>query len=158
MVAEIEPSPAALVERASEQPTQRKAGRPTLYSPEMAAIVIGYVRSGDALSRACARAGLHSGTGANWCDAFPDFSDSVAQAEAEHVADLRASMLACTTKWGTPDPKGLELACRRFPEFRQHQESTITSTNLNLNLTAPVSEDQLAKLQGMRLSSLANDR
>lgn len=135
--------------------TVETAGRSSPYSgpddPRLIAI-LGHIRRGVSPSRAAVLAGIHRDTISGWRQEYPEIEPMIEQAEAWHISDAADRLRACTTKWGTPDPKALELELRRYPEYRQHQEVTQTSTTLNVTLQ--VNADQMREIQARHAASL----
>lgn len=124
----------ALAEQSPPAPQKRKIGRPTGYCQEVHDAICDGIRNGLAPTRAANLCGFNASIVAEWSDRFPEFAEDVARARAEWTKTLTEKMLKCVTKWDTPDPKALELLSRSLPEFRQHQETTVTSTNLSVSV------------------------
>lgn len=100
-------------------------------------------------ARAADLADLGESTVSEWKGLHPKFAQALRRAEAEYLQDRMEAVKKCETKWGTPDPKALELELRRFPEFRQHQVTESTSTTIQLTLDP----SQVAQLQGLWAAS-----
>lgn len=136
--------PTPMVALANPQPVKRGRGRPTDYNTEVHEAIVEAVRAGLSPTRAAQKAGFNHAVITDWREKYPEFSTDIAQAEAEYVQDRIAALKACQTKWGTPDPKALEIELRRFSEFRIHQE--VTSSTTNLNVSVQLTSDNIASV------------
>lgn len=96
-------------------------------------------------SRAADKAGISATVITDWKAQYPEFLELLKRAEAEYIDEKLDQLKACQTKWGTPDPKAIELELRRIPEFRQHQPEPQQAVTVNINVTP----EALLKLQAM---------
>jgi hypothetical protein len=64
---------------------QRRAGRPTKYTPETTKKILDAIRMGSPFRFACAYAGISEDAFAVWRERYPDFAEAVKQAEAEAI-------------------------------------------------------------------------
>lgn len=124
----------------------RGAGRPPLYDESLPAIIAA-LEEGNTQANAARLSGIHPDTLSRWKREKEDFAEVIARAEAVYIADVRRRLRNCTTKWGTSDPKAIDIETRRIPEFRQVQEIETRNTNLSLSLTLDAT--QIAQLQQM---------
>lgn len=108
------------------------------------------IRRGVPPSRAAVLCGIPKQTLSTWKAEQPNVAELIEQAEAEHLSDAAIRLRACTTKWGTPDPKALELELRRYPEYAQHQ--VVESHSLSVTVT--MSAEQVAALHAYHCATL----
>lgn len=133
-------------------PPEQKGGRPSLVD-EALPIIVEAMEEGNSQATAARLAGIHPDTLSRWKKEIIGFADAIERAEAVYIASVRKRLKACKTKWGTDDPKAIELETRRLAEFRQHQVTESQSTSLTVTVSCSLEEMQA--VQAMRAASLA---
>lgn len=71
-----------------------KTGRPTTYTPEIAATICERLSNGEALPAICASAGIGVSTVYKWLQARPEFVDQYARAREDQADTLAAQITA----------------------------------------------------------------
>lgn len=144
-------SPVVTSERPERPRTaiSRPDGR-TGYTRERLDLIVGYIAKGMPPSRAAVLCGVSRQALSDWRSERPEVAEAIEQAEASHLADIAADLRTCRTKWGSPDPKALELELRRYREYAPHQTVESTQVNVSVQLGA----DQLAMLHGAHVARL----
>ncbi len=127
----------------------RPNGR-TAYSPEIMQPVYEWIAKGVSPSGAATKCGISRQTLSDWRQRYPEVEEQIEQSVGEHKCDIADRLRACQTKWGTPDPKALELECRRYPEYSQHQTIETTQT-LTMTVQVQVQSVKLASARHLKL-------
>lgn len=128
----------------------RPDGR-TAYTPERLAPILEYIANGVPPSRAAPLCGVSHQALSDWRREREGVQEAIHEAEGRHIAAVAADLRACRTKWGTPDPKALELELRRYPEYAQHQ--VVESHSLSVTVT--MSAEQVAALHAYHCATLS---
>jgi transposase-like protein len=142
----------ALAEQPLEPAPKNKGGRPLLYNEQRVKMLCEAIEQGLSYSRAADLVGITGETVSAWKERYPEFSEAIARAEATFLLETAKKLSSAKTMAGSADPKALELLLRRFPEFRQHQEVTQTTTNLNVSVQ--LNSDQLTSLHSRHIERL----
>lgn len=124
-------------------------GRPTRIL-HVGQAIIDAMRVGASQAKAAQSVQVDPATVTGWKVLYSGFRNALAQAEAQYFTRIVGDLHKCQTKWGTPDPKALEILVRRFPEFQVHQ--TQESTTLSVNVT--MSPEQVVAMHAYHCQSL----
>lgn len=126
----------------------RPDGR-TAYTPQLMEPVYEWIAKGVSPSGAAEKCGISRQALSDWRQRYPEVADGIQRAIGEHKCYIADALRACRTKWGTPDPKALELETRRYEEYAIHQVSESTT----LSVSVALGVEQLAALHAYHCAS-----